>query len=246
MTQAITELWNSRAALGQTAGTQDLIAKELEHRAILTAVKGITPHTVLEVGCGRGELARLIVNEMHGIDYLAVDNSREMIAAAKAQPRNARLRYACRGVEDLPRGFFDCVITERMIINLPTWEAQKAAIAEITACLHPGGYYLMCENSQQGLEAINAARFCIGLEAIQRPWHNLYLEDSKLAQIDGLKLERCEPFSALYYLLSRVVNAKLSDPPAYDAPVNQLALSLPWSCARGGLAQGRLWIWRKP
>lgn len=246
---AITNHWNQRAALGATAGTQDLIAKELEHRAILEAVRAAQPDTVLEIGCGRGELARAIVQTCYGVDYLAIDNATDMIGAAKAHPRHARLRFACRGVEHLPQGHFDCVITERMLINLPSWEAQHAAIDAIADRLHAGGYYLMCENSQDGLDAINAARASVGLAPIQRPWHNLYLDGARLSTVTSLRLERVVPFSALYYLLSRVVNAALSAgagvEPQYDAPVNRLALGLPWTAADPGLAQGRLWVWRK-
>ena len=248
MTQTITEHWNQRAALGETAGTQDLIAKELEHRAILNALAEIKPSTILEVGCGRGELARLIVQNLPSVEYLAIDNSREMIAAAKAQPfRNARLRYANRGVEHLPKGHFDCVITERMLINLPSWEAQQQAIDAIAERLNPGGYYLMCENSQDGLGVINSARAALGLPAITAPWHNRYLQSGELLTVQSLDWMVCKHFSSTYYFLSRVINAKLADEaghqPAYDAPINRLALTLP---AHGPYAQGRLWIWQKP
>lgn len=244
-TDSLREHWNQRAALGSTAGTRDLLAVELEHRAILAAVREYQPSTILEVGCGLGELARLITSTMHGVDYLAIDNASEMIGAAKAQPRNARLRFACLGIDDLPKGHFDCAITERMLINLPSWEAQKAAIHAIAERLNPGGHFLMCENSQDGLDAINRGRLAVGLPEITPPWHNRYLRDSELEDLgDPL---RCEHYSATYYFLSRIVNAKLAHDsgrePEYDALVNQLALKLP---AQGPWAQGRLWVWRKP
>ena len=245
----IAAFWDAQAAKGATAGTQDLILKQLEQRVILAAVERYRPSTVLEVGCGRGELARLIVSACPWLDYLAVDASREMIAAARSQPTlRSRLRFAHRDIAHLPTGYFDMVITERMLINLQGWEARKAGIDIIASRLNPGGHYVMCEHSQEGLDAINATRQTLGLPAIPVPWHNgRYLSDAELATVTSLRLVRCEPFSATYYLLSRIVNAKLAHDaghePSYDAPVNQFALDLP---AVGPWAQGRLWVWRKP
>jgi SAM-dependent methyltransferase len=247
----VTDYWNQRAGLGETAGTPDLIAKQLEQRAILDAVRRIVPtvqpSTILEVGCGRGELARRIVSLMPLVTYLAVDNAEAMIAEAQKFPHPSRLRFQVAEVSDLRQGLFDCVVTERMLINLPRWDAQLVAIQAIAARLMPGGYFLMCENSQDGLHAINKARAAVGLPVIVPPWHNRYFEDALLARdVRCLKLVRCKRFSSTYYFLSRIVNAKLAhdagQAPAYGSPINQLALHLP---ACGPYAQGRLWVWRK-
>jgi len=252
MTDAILEHWNVRATLGDIAGTPDLIPKELEHRAILAAVIKHRPATILEVGCGRGELARLIVASCPWVDYLAVDGAREMIAVARSQPcLRSRLRFAHRDIGNLPSGHFDMVITERMLINLPTWEDQLQGIHDITDRLNPGGRYVMCENSQIGLDEINHVRVKLGLGEIKAPWHNRYMRTEELQQVPSsvLTLEDCQMFSADYYFLSRIVNAKLSQDagrePKYDAPINKLALSLPASVSPR-FAQGRLWCWRKP
>ena len=126
--------------------------------------------------------------------------------------------------------------------------ACSNGIEHIAGLLIEGGKFLMCENSQDGLNSINELRVNIGLSKIEPPWHNRYLNDAEVEELSvpGLVLEDVEYFSSTYYFLSRVVNAwlaiKKAKEPCYDHPVNHLALELP---PIGKLGQTRLWIWRK-
>jgi ubiquinone/menaquinone biosynthesis C-methylase UbiE len=234
--------WDARAALGARAGTDDLIAKTLEQRELIVALG--SPRTVLEVGCGTGETARLVAQWYRDATVTATDASQGMIAAAVTADR---VRYLVRDVTVLPEGPFDAVYSQRCLINLLTWEAQEAALQAIADRLAPGGRYLMCECSQAGLDAINVARRDLGLSAIAAPGHNRYLREEELATVTCLRLLMSVPFSATYYYHSRVINAALAaregHAPAYDAPVNQLALRLPMDCVDARFSQGRLWIW---
>jgi len=107
----------------------------------------------------------------------------------------------------------------------------------------------MCENSQNGLDRINSLRREIGLESITTPWHNRYLLDTELSQLDipGVRLERVNFYSSTYYFLSRIINAWIASnegkEPDYEAPINQLALRLP--AVVGDFGQGRIWLWRR-
>ena len=106
----------------------------------------------------------------------------------------------------------------------------------------------LSKNSKVGLDHLNKLRISAGLETISPPWHNVYLADDLVASLEmpGVNLVDVEPFSATYYFLSRVVNAWLAikegKQPAYDAPVNQLALGLP---SFGECAQGKLWVFER-
>jgi len=148
-------------------------------------------------------------------------------------------------------GAYDLVYTQRCIINLPDWEAQKRAIANIAKCLKPGGLYVMLENSWDGLQQINDWREALGLYRIEPPAWNRYLRDDEVEDFAnendcGLRLETIDDYSGTYYFLSRVVNAALVHDvgvePDYDSPINKLALRLPNIGLRG---QGRIWLWRK-
>lgn len=249
----VREFWEHRAAFLERAGSNDLVAKQLEIAAIARHVRD--GMQVLEVGCGNGitaiELVRRFDIDLTGLDYAA-----EMIRAARGflqegeSGLRGQVRFEVGDVRDFPamEGRFDLAYTERVLINLPDWPAQRDAIATIISQLAPGGRYLMCENSQNGLERINEMRRMLELEPISPPWHNRYLVDEEVAglAIPGVRLVEVECYSSTYYFLSRVVNARLAanqgEQPSYDAPVNQLALRLP---SIGDFGQGKLWVWEK-
>lgn len=250
---SVKQFWNERAALGETAGTQDLIAKELEVRAILDAVKALKPKRILEVGCGRGELARAIMAACPFVNvYFGVDNAQAMVDAALAETLAVAAGlphvwgFFCCELENLPPGPFDCIITERMLINLPDAEAQRRAVRLFMDRLAPRGRYLMCENHQSALDYVNEYRVHLGLPSIEPPWHNRYLPDNLM----GEELPHyVDYFSAAYYLLSRIVNAKIAHDagtaPDYNSPINRLALDIDADCVDAGFAIGQLWVWEK-
>ena len=250
-TRTVCDFWNSRAGLGQWAGTRDVIAKQIELRAIASYVRD--GMRILEVGCGNG-IAAIELARSHDVTIRAIDYAAEMIAAANALRGDQQLRGSVRfevgDVQSLADfgEKFDLIYTERVLINLPDWPAQKKAIGDIANLLAEGGIYVMCENSQDGLDELNQLRARVDLPAIAAPWHNRYLRDRELEEINcpDLRLASIDYFSSTYYFLSRVVNASAAArdgiEPEYDAAVNQLALRLP---AIGKLGQGRIWLWRK-
>lgn len=248
---SVLEFWNQRAGLGEWAGTRDVIAKRLEMETLAGFVAD--GMRILDVGCGNGitamEIARRFQVKVTGIDF-----SPQMVAAAKGlaegQSFRGQVDFAVGkvpGIVDLPEAF-NLIYTERALINLPDWSEQQKAIREIGNLLALGALYLMCENSQNGLDELNALRERVGLKKIEPPWHNRYLVDEELERGDfgDLQLERVVHYSSTYYLLSRVVNAWLAEQegrePEYDSAINQLALQLP---SIGTLGQGRLWVWRR-
>jgi len=243
--------WNNRAQLGQCSGSNDVIAKELEIRAIAKYVSD--GMRVLEIGCGSGHTAMELARR-YDIEISAFDFAENMIDAAKSVLAGQQLKGSVtfrvgdvRHLSDISQKF-DLIYTERVLINLPDWPTQKQSITNIIELLSDGGLYVMCENSQDGLDKINVLRETVGLPKIEPPWHNHYFRDKDIETITlpRAMLEGVNCYSSTYYFLSRVVNAYLSaqegKEPRYDSPVNLLALKLP---SIGDLSQGKIWLWRK-
>lgn len=251
MSDLILNFWNDRAALKETAGSNDVIAKSIEIEALSDFFRdGLD---VMEFGCGSGVTALELAHRF-SIKLDAYDYSESMVIAARelAASKNATsaVKFAVGDITAPPfiEKKYDIVFTERMVINLSGWEVQRTAIETLCKYLKPGGKLLLLENSVEGLEQINKLRSIVGLEIIAAPWHNIYLDDGKLKSlhVDGCVLTQIIPYSSTYYFLSRVVNAWLAKldghEPLYDAPINQLALSLP---AIGDCAQGKIWVFEK-
>jgi ubiquinone/menaquinone biosynthesis C-methylase UbiE len=251
----VINLWDERAKLGNKAGTQDRIAKELEIRAISKYIQD--GMTVLDVGCGDGETAAILAGR-YNITIDGFDSSETMIK----QALNRALDISFSVGDIIKSGLrhlderYDLVYTERCLINLLSWKEQKQAINNIAKLLKPGGLYVMCENSQDGLDYINGLRAEVELPAIEPPAHNRYLRDEEI-EASGIKwiwaeasmlLDASDDYSSTYYYLSRVINAALAtqrgEEPDYDSPINRLALSLP--PIPGMRGQGRIWLWRRP
>jgi ubiquinone/menaquinone biosynthesis C-methylase UbiE len=228
-----------------------VVAKQVEIEAIASyAEDGMR---ILDFGCGSGVTA-LELARRYDVDLLGIDYAEEMVNKAQELAAGLQMRGSTRfqvgdvGSLHTLSEHFDMVYSERALINLKNWEEQRDAITSLTDLLVPGGAYVMCENSVDGLDAINELRRNVGLDTINPPWHNRYMRDAEIEALSlpGVTLEEINYFSSTYYFISRVVNAWLSARegvlPSYDAPVNKLALSLP---PIGKMGQGRIWVWRK-
>jgi ubiquinone/menaquinone biosynthesis C-methylase UbiE len=245
------EFWNSRAALGEVAGTFDFPLKNLELALVLEKVS--TGASVLDVGCGNGEtLLRLALEK--GCSGTGVDFSEKMIESAKASTKAAgcgeRVTFQVGTVPALPvdLGEFDYAISERCLINLDSEASQHQAFLAIMSHVKPGGRYLMIESSIQGLERTNELRTGLNLERIDPPWHNVFIDENAVPgwATENFVLEEVVPFSSTYHFLSRVVYASLArdrgEELKYDSEINMLACKLP---IVGNFGPVRLWQWRR-
>jgi ubiquinone/menaquinone biosynthesis C-methylase UbiE len=251
----IRDYWSQQAiehGAAPCATTPDRILRDME---IATILKYLDGEDVLDLGCGNG-FSTLQFAAVRPGRYLGVDFSPEMIAAAEQARRSASLASgASLGFQvgdatalTFSEAAFDVVTTDRCLINLISLEAQRRALTEIHRVVRPGGRYVMCENTQQGLAKLNQFREVAGLPLIGTRWHNLYLDEEALgATWSGLfQLETIDNFSSLYYLASRIFNARLAQDqhqdPSYDHPLNQLAARLP---SFGDIGPLKVFVFRK-
>ena len=246
--------WDSRAHLGKMAGTPDLIAKQIEMKTIVSCFTDDATDIVVDAGCGNAITAVFLKKQRPGLTISGFDNSEEMVSASRryAKKEGADISFSEASVLDwTPETPPDVVYSERTIVNLPDWDAQRAAILRIIQNLKPGGTYLMMENCQDSVHMLNLWRQSLGLSEIKPPWHNRYMRDAEVAAIAHNawgKLETIIEYSSMYYFLSRVVNAwqakQENKKTEYDSPINELALKVPPSGIPNLPGQGRLWVWK--
>lgn len=101
--------------------------------------------SVLEVGCGWGELAERVERET-GADVVAIDLSPRMVELACERGVDARVG----DVQELPfaDSMFDAVVAAWMLYHVPDLDG---ALAEIARVLRPGGALVAVTNGREDL-----------------------------------------------------------------------------------------------
>lgn len=100
---------------------------------VVAAVGEVRPQRVLEVGCGTGELAVRLRDEL-SVEVTATDLSPRMVDLARERDVQALVA----DVQALPfaDGAFDCAVAAWMLYHVPDVDR---AVAELARILRPGG-----------------------------------------------------------------------------------------------------------
>ena len=252
-TERIKEYWNEQArqhGADLAATTPDPLAKELEIEAIKRA---LDPRLdTLEVGCGNGynliALADSFSGNLFGVDFAAT--MIEMAKNAVASRADVhRFHFETAGIlDDLGSiGSFEQVFTNRCLINLTSLDDQVRAVENLGSLVPVGKRIALIESTQQGQEQINKMRAIIGLDAIPYHWHNHYIDEPAFLARSPKYLRhiRTDNFASLYFVISRVFNAKLTpagEKPDYLSEINKIAAKLP---SFGDCAPLKLFLFEK-
>lgn len=127
---------------------------------VVARLRAVCPASVLEVGCGWGELAARITRET-GADVTAIDLSPRMVELARERGVDARVG----DVQELPfeGGSFDAVVAAWMLYHVPDLDG---AIAEVARVLRPGGIAVAVTNGARDLAELWAL---VGRDLAERP-----------------------------------------------------------------------------
>lgn len=235
MKDKIKDFWEQQAlehGESYKATVPDKYLKELEIRAILENL----PHQglVADVGCGNGYSDLFYARERKDVFFECFDYSKQMIDIAVKVSESSKLSNLSFSVMDIESFDFvdkyDSIVTDRCLINLEDRDKQRDAIVRIVRALKNDGKYIMCEDSLQGLSKLNRLRKAVGLDEIEVRWHNKYIDEDILQDLEReglIKIEGVNNFSAFYYIASRVVNGKIAQEnnvePDYESAVNRIA-----------------------
>jgi SAM-dependent methyltransferase len=131
------------------------------------AVAEAAPRDVLEVGCGRGELAEQIATEL-GAHVVAVDQSEHMVELTRQRGVDARVGDV--QALDLPDESFDCALAAWMLYHVADVDR---ALSELERVLRPGGRLVAVTNGSDHWhelhELLGTDRFRTTFEAEEAP-----------------------------------------------------------------------------
>lgn len=183
------------------------------------AVSETHPRRLLEVGCGRGELAARIADEL-GADVVAIDQSQRMVELSRALGVDARLG----DVQHLPfdDSSFDCAVAAWMLYHVPDVDR---ALAELARVLPQDGRLVAVTNSEDNLPELWHS-----LRGDERRVHAFSVENAEpqlarhFGRIDRREANGTVTFpnweAARRYVESSVTRSRLADAlPRFDGPL---------------------------
>lgn len=244
----VKSFWDKQA---QEHGTSDIATapdhfyrQNVELKRILDVLKIMEPESILDIGCGNGYSTIEIAKQFPTAMVIGIDLSEKMVEEAqKAAKGVANVTFFTGDVLSISRHShlqhqkFDVVLSERCLINLANWEEQKLSILQMRKLLTPTGSIILVENTKEGLAKLNIMREMVDLPPIEERWHNFYIPEDKLnaffSENSGklFRVALMENIGNLYYIISRVVYAKLAalegKEPEYNHQINEIASKLP-------------------
>jgi len=131
----------TEAGLVARASVYQGVAGPDAREVALAAVREAAPTRVLEVGCGWGEFAARIAEEL-GAEVVAIDQSPRMVELARERDVDARVG----DVQELPfgDGEFDCAVANWMLYHVPDLDR---GLSELARVLRTGGRLVAATNS---------------------------------------------------------------------------------------------------
>jgi len=221
-------------------------------------------NSILEVGCGNGHnifgLAKQFPQfKFHGIDY-----SEEMIAVAcqlNEERETINIDFSVGDALKLSnimslKNNFDFVLTDRMLINLNSWDLQQQGIRHIVSCVKDNGYLIVIENFINSYSNQNLMREIIGLKSRTPDPYNKFINENEFEKFIinklGFEFIYSENFGSLHDLILYVLLPHANEGKIlYDHPlmesVTELLERLPQHLRNefGNFGQNKLYVFKR-
>jgi SAM-dependent methyltransferase len=190
---------------------------------------------IADLGCGNGRSIVDLAILHPSSQFFGYDYSEKMIEVADAQKKKlglSNVQFSCYDATSPSppldsMEMFDLVIGKRILINIKG-KIKSQVVANIYKMLRARGLYVMIECFEDPLNRINEIRRILSLSEIRVREFNEYLDTNFVGELsEYFVVERVIDIGSLYYFISRVFNAYLSEgEPNYLSPLNQLAARL--------------------
>jgi ubiquinone/menaquinone biosynthesis C-methylase UbiE len=125
------------------AATQEIIADEVAYLESLVPLAGAN---VVELGCGKADFARKLVEKTAVASVKALEVDRIQHSLNVASPAHPKLSFVYGGAEDIPMpdASADGIVMMKSLHHVPM-ELMDRAMAEIRRVLKPGGWLYVSE-----------------------------------------------------------------------------------------------------
>ncbi len=135
-------IYRDDLAFVHRAGFTRLALHASRHLRRLLARSGVRAGTIIDLGCGAGELARELTTA--GFEVVGVDASGAMIRLARAAAPRAKFRRAAIDEFDLPRCDAVTAIGEPLcyVAHAARRAAHKRLFRRVARALRPGGWFV--------------------------------------------------------------------------------------------------------
>lgn len=213
-----------------TPTSRDPYLAGLERENIISLLN--SNFNTLEIGCGDATHTIEYSKHLNHIDGLDVSNS--LIKRAKKKAENIlNITLESGSVLDVNEIYrskvFDCIISQRCLINLPDWESQKDAIIKLQGLLVKGGLFLVTEGFDGELKNLNHLRVKNNLEPIKVVDYNKNFERKSFEIFIRKYFEILEVRNyGAYLFFSRLYHPLIVYPekPKHDSAINRIAKEL--------------------
>ena len=215
-----------------TPTTRDPFLGQLERENFLDLLDA--SQNCLEIGCGDASHSMYYARKVASLTGVDVANTLIDVANRRAREEsidNVQFEVgSVLDIENIARGkSFDCVVSQRCLINLPSWEHQMEAIQQVHRLLPLGGTFLLTEGFQEHMEVLNDAREASSLSRIKVVDYNrnFLLEEFKPFIETLFDVVETRHYGA-YLFFSRVYHPLVVAPeaPRHDARMNEVAMEL--------------------
>jgi len=160
--------WQSQEKVDEYLARVGGLPARIAGEAVLTEILPPAPSSLLDLGCGDGRLAGLVLAARPSITaVVAVDRSEPMLAAARARfAGDARVAVSSHDLADpIPTlGSFDVIVSGFAIHHLEH-ERKQALFREIASMLSPSGVFANLEVVECASDELQRRFY----DAIRRP-----------------------------------------------------------------------------
>jgi SAM-dependent methyltransferase len=169
----------------QTFATQFSITRQRLQGGVLRILETIQPEaSVLDLGCGNGELARALARRGHQGPYVGLDLSAGLLAEARRNaPEHMPITFiqadlAAPGWElRLPAAAFEVILAFAVLHHIPGAQLRRQILRQVWAQLSPAGRFVHSE-----WQFLNSPR----LRARLQPWEKCGLTAAEVDPGDYL------------------------------------------------------------